>query len=279
MERIWYKRYTSESKLFDFNLKELWEYRDLAWLLVKRDFKTLYTQTILGPLWVLVVPILTTLMQVLVFGNIAGISTDGTPSFLFYLASNCVWLFFSGCITKTADTFVSNSSVFGKVYFPRLINPIATVVSETISFSIQFLIFFVFDVYFISKGLSSINSVCFITPLLVLVLACLGLGCGIIVSSLTTKYRDLRVVFTFIVQLVMYMSAIIYPVSAIPEKYYNIIMLNPIVPIVECFRYAFTGHGQVSFRYLTIGIINTTIILIVGILLFNKIEKNFTDTI
>lgn len=275
----WNKVYTSKNKLLDINLKEIIEYKDLIFLFVKRDFKTLYKQTILGPLWVILVPIMTTLIQTFVFGNIAGLSTDGIPHFLFYLSGNAVWMYFSDCLTKTADTFISNSAVFGKVYFPRLISPISTVISGLISFGVQFLIFFSVNLFYLSKGLSHLNIYALLFPVLIIELAALSLGCGIIISSLTTKYRDLRVLFNFGIQLWMYVSAIIFPVSVVPEKWQNLIMLNPIVPIVEAFRYGFTGAGNISWPYLCLGFVTIICILTVGILLFNRVEKNFMDTI
>ena len=248
-------------------------------MFVKRDFKTMYKQTILGPLWIIINPILTTLMQVLVFGNIANISTDGMPQFLFYMSGNTMWLYFSGCLTKTSNTFVANSGVFGKVYFPRLVTPISIVISGLISFLVQFVILlFVVGYYTINKVIHP-NVLVFLTPLLVLELALLGMGCGIIISALTTKYRDLAVLVTFGVQLWMYGSAIIFPVSSIPQRWGEILMLNPVVPIVEAFRYAFTGNGTFSILYLGISIVVTLIILLGGVIIFNRVEKTFMDTV
>lgn len=216
MEQKWTTIIRPYNKLLDLKLNELWQYRDLIIMFVKRDFKTMYKQTILGPLWIIINPILTTLMQVLVFGNIANISTDGMPQFLFYMSGNTMWLYFSGCLTKTSNTFVANSGVFGKVYFPRLVTPISIVISGLISFLVQFVILlFVVGYYTINKVIHP-NVLVFLTPLLVLELALLGMGCGIIISALTTKYRDLAVLVTFGVQLWMYGSAIIFPVSKTP---------------------------------------------------------------
>ena len=279
MEQTWTTVIRPKNKLFDLKLRELWQYRDLIVMFVKRDFKTMYKQTILGPLWIIINPILTTLMQVLVFGNIADISTDGMPQFLFYMAGNTVWLYFSSCLTKTSTTFTANAAVFGKVYFPRLVTPISIVISGLISFGVQFAIFLVTDIYYTINGKIHPDLLVLITPLLVIELALLGMGCGIIISALTTKYRDLAVLVTFGVQLWMYGSAIIFPVSSLPEKWAHLLMLNPIVPIVEAFRYAYTGHGTFSLRYLGIGAILTLVILFVGMVIFNRVEKTFMDTV
>ena len=279
MEQTWTTVIRPKNKLFDLKLRELWQYRDLIVMFVKRDFKTMYKQTILGPLWIIINPILTTLMQVLVFGNIADISTDGMPQFLFYMASNTMWLYFSSCLTKTSTTFTANAAVFGKVYFPRLVTPISIVISGLISFGVQFAIFLVTDIYYTVNGMIHPGLLVLITPLLVIELALLGMGCGIIISALTTKYRDLAVLVTFGVQLWMYGSAIIFPVSSLPEKWAHLLMLNPIVPIVEAFRYAYTGHGTFSVKYLGIGAIVTLVILFVGMVIFNKVEKTFMDTV
>ena len=279
MEQKWTTIIRPYNKLLDLKLNELWQYRDLIIMFVKRDFKTMYKQTILGPLWIIINPILTTLMQVLVFGNIANISTDGMPQFLFYMSGNTMWLYFSGCLTKTSNTFVANSGVFGKVYFPRLVTPISIVISGLISFLVQFVILlFVVGYYTINKVIHP-NVLVFLTPLLVLELALLGMGCGIIISALTTKYRDLAVLVTFGVQLWMYGSAIIFPVSSIPQRWGEILMLNPVVPIVEAFRYAFTGNGTFLILYLGISIVVTLIILLGGVIIFNRVEKTFMDTV
>lgn len=279
MEQGWTTIIRPKTKLLDLKLGELWQYKDLVILFVKRDFKTMYKQTILGPLWIIINPLLTTLMQILVFGNIAGISTEGTPQFVFYLSGNAVWLYFSGCFTKTANTFVNNSNVFGKVYFPRLVSPISVTISGLITFFVQFAIFAISILYYYSRGEVSPNLYILMLPVLLLELAMLSLGCGIIVSALTTKYRDLSVLVTFGVQLWMYGSAIIYPVSYLPEKLANIIMLNPVVPIVETFRYAFTGNGNAPIEYLLTSMAETLCILFIGVIIFNRVEKTFMDTV
>lgn len=279
MNHSWTTVIKPKSKLLDLKLKEVWKYRDLIWLFVKRDFKTMYKQTILGPLWIIITPILTTLMQILVFGNIAGLSTDGMPQFVFYMAGNAIWLYFSACLTKTSNTFIGNANVFGKVYFPRLVTPISIVISGLITFGVQFGLFLISVIFYFSQGAVHPNILTLLTPLLIIQIAALAMGCGIIISSLTTKYRDLAVLVTFGLQLWMYGSAIIFPVSALTPQLAKLIMLNPVVPIVEAFRYAFTGCGTFSISYLLVSLIVTIIILIIGMIIFNKVEKTFMDTI
>ena len=268
-----------KNKLFDLKLKELWQYRDLIIMFVKRDFKTMYKQTILGPLWIIINPLLTTLMQIFVFGGIANISTDGMPHFVFYMAGNTMWLYFAGCLTKTANTFVGNAAVFGKVYFPRLVTPISITISGLISFAVQFGIFIFAVIYYTICGSIHPNIYLVLLPVLIVELAMLGMGCGIIISALTTKYRDLTVLVGFGVQLWMYGSAVIFPVSAVPEKWGNLLMLNPVVPIVEAFRYGFTGSGTWSPMYLAISMGMTAVIMFIGIVIFNKVEKTFMDNV
>ena len=279
MEQRWTTVIKPKTRLLDLKLNEIWQYRDLIAMFVKRDFKTMYKQTVLGPLWIIINPLLTTFMQIFIFGNIAGLSTDGTPQFAFYLGGNAVWLYFSGCFTKTANTFVNNSAVFGKVYFPRLVTPISVTISGLVTFFVQFAIFVCVIGYYYVKGAVHPNIyICFL-PILLLELAMLSLGCGIIISALTTKYRDLSILVTFGVQLWMYGSAIVFPISSLPEKWAKIIMLNPVVPIVELFRYGFTGNGVVSVIYLIISIVETLALLFIGIIIFNRVEKTFMDTV
>lgn len=279
MDKKWTTIINPKTKLFDLKLKELWEYKDLVILFVKRDFKTIYKQTVLGPLWIVINPLLTTFIQMLVFGGIAKLSTDSTPQFIFYLAGNAIWLYFSSSFTKTANTFINNSAVFGKVYFPRLVSPISVTISGLITFFVQFFIFIIGILYYASQGVVHPNFYILLLPVLLLEIAMLSLGCGIIVSSLTTKYRDLTILVTFGVQLWMYGSAIIFPVSSLSPKLASILMLNPVVPVVETFRYAFTGNGTFSPFYLIVSFIITIIILIIGVLVFNRVEKTFMDTI
>lgn len=269
-----------KTKLLDLNLKELWHYKDLIVMFVKRDFKTMYKQTVLGPLWIVINPVLTTIMFTIVFGGIANISTDGMPQFVFYMAGNTVWSYFSACLTKTANTFLTNSAVFGKVYFPRLVSPISTVLSGLINFFVQFALFLVFVIFYAITGNSvQPNIYVLLTPLLLIMVAMLSLGFGIIISSLTTKYRDLAVLVTFGVQLWMYATPVVYPISQIPLKWQGIVLLNPMAPIVETFRYAFFGAGNIPWFYLGISVITTLIVLFLGIVLFNKVQKTFMDTI
>ena len=279
MEQNWTTVIKPKSKLLDLKLNELWQYRDLIIMFVKRDFKTMYKQTILGPLWIVINPLLTTMMQMLVFGNIARLSTDGTPQFIFYLSGNAVWLYFSGSFSKTANTFVNNSAVFGKVYFPRLVTPISVTLSGLVTFAVQFAVLIIGVLYYYTKGAVSPNGYLCLVPFLLLELAMLSLGCGIIISALTTKYRDLSVLVTFGIQLWMYGSAIVFPVSSLPEKWARLLMLNPVVPIVETFRYGFTGSGTVSLFYLMISMAETIVVLFIGIVIFNRVEKTFMDTV
>ena len=265
---------------FDINLKELVQYKDLIAMFVKRDFKTMYKQTILGPLWIIINPLMTTLMYTIVFGNIANISTDGMPQIVFYMLGTTVWTYFSSCLTKTSSTFTGNAAIFGKVYFPRLVTPISTVISGLINFGVQFLMFLGFMAYFMIKG-SPIepNLWILITPLLLVQLAALALGFGIIISSMTTKYRDLAVLVTFGVQLWMYATPVVYPASQIGGKLKTLMMLNPVSPIVESFRYAFLGSGSIPWNYLGISVVTTLVVLFAGVVLFSRVEKTFMDTV
>lgn len=279
MNEKWTTIIKPKTNFLDLKLKELWNYKDLILLFVKRDFTTMYKQTILGPLWIVINPLLTTFIQMVIFGGVAQLSTDGTPQFIFYLAGNAIWLYFSASFTKIANTFVSNSSVFGKVYFPRLVSPVSVTISGLVSFFVQFFIFLIGVGYCAFKGIIYPNIFILLLPILLLELAMLSLGCGIIISSLTTKYRDLSILVTFGVQLWMYGSAIIFPVSSLNPELAGILMLNPVVPIVETFRYAFTGNGTFSLFYLIVSFVVTIIILIIGMLVFNRVEKTFMDTI
>ena len=265
---------------FDINLKELFQYKDLISMFVKRDFKTLYKQTILGPLWIIINPLLTTIMYTIVFGNIANISTDGMPQIVFYMLGTTVWTYFSTCLTKTSATFTGNAAIFGKVYFPRLVTPISTVVSGLINFAVQFMMFLGFAIYYYVTGAPiHPNIYILITPLLLFQLACLSLGFGVIISSLTTKYRDLAVLVTFGVQLWMYATPVVYPASQIGGKLKTLMMLNPVSPIVESFRYAFLGSGSIPWNFLGISVITTLVVLFIGVVLFSRVEKTFMDTV
>lgn len=280
MEEKWTTVLKPKHKLMDLNLKELLAYKDLIFLFVKRNFVTKYKQTVLGPLWLIISPILTTLMFVVVFGNIAGLSTDGSPQMAFYMAGNIVWAYFSLCVTQTSNTFVANAAVFGKVYFPRLVAPISTVITGFVDFMIQFALFAVIlAVYIFTGSPVKVNAWALTTPLLVLQLALLGMGVGIIVSSLTTKYRDLTILVTFGVQLWMYASPIVYSLTQIPEQYRFLYLLNPVSPIVTIFRYGFLGSGYVPLVSWGISWITTLIVVFIGVIMFTRIEKTFMDTV
>jgi len=266
--------------LFDVNIMELWQYRDLIALFVKRDFVSKFKQTILGPLWFIIQPLLTTIMFTIVFGNIAGIPTDGIPKMLFYLAGIVGWTYFATCLNDTSQTFIKNAAIFGKVYFPRLALPISVVISNLVSFGIQFLFLLLFLAYFMIMGSNvqpNINVL--LIPVLVILIASLGLGFGIIISSLTTKYRDLTHLVTFGVSLWMYATPIIYPLSEIPEKYRLFVLANPMTPIVETFKVSLLGVGEVNYYHLLYSLAFTIVVLFVGILVFNKVEKSFMDTV
>jgi lipopolysaccharide transport system permease protein len=265
--------------LLSIDFKAFWRYRDLLMLFVKRDFIATYKQTVLGPIWFLVQPVLTT-VTFYIIGSIANIPTDGMPSILFYMAGIVMWNYYADCLTKTSETFSANAGIFGKVYFPRLIVPISVIISNFIRFSIQFLLFVGFWIYFYLKGYSlHINSTVLLFPFLLLLMAGHGLAMGIIISSMTTKYRDLRFLVQFGVQLLMYATPVLYPLSSVPEKYKWIMLLNPMTSIIECFKYSFMGVGFFSIEYLLFSFISLILILFIGVVLFNKIEKSFMDTI
>jgi lipopolysaccharide transport system permease protein len=267
--------------LLDLRLGELMRYRDLVMLFVRRDFVAVYKQTILGPLWYLIQPLLTTLTFTIIFGNIASLPTDGLPQFLFYMSGTVVWSYFAACLTKTSETFVQNAGLFGKVYFPRLAVPISILISNLITFAIQFALFLLFVLGFALRGSQvQINWLWVVlSPVLILMMAGLGLGFGIIISSLTTKYRDLRFLVTFGVQLLMYATPVIYPVSAIPERFRWIILANPMTAIVEAFRFAFLGAGTVSVGQLLYSFGFMVVVVFAGVVIFNRVEQTFMDTV
>ena len=265
---------------WDLRLGELWRYRDLVWLFVRRDFVAFYKQTVLGPLWYLIQPILTTIVFTVIFGNIAKFSTDGLPPFLFYMAGNTVWSYFSTCLTNTSNTFTSNTAIFGKVYFPRLSIPVSVIISSLISFGIRLLMFLVFLAYFILTG-STVHFTLWILalPLLLLIMAGQGLGLGIIISSLTTKYRDLQQLVAFGVTLLMYATPVIYPLSTVTGKLQWIILANPMTAVVEIFRLAFLGTSTLPPVDLLYSSIFMFVVLILGALIFNHVEATFMDTV
>jgi lipopolysaccharide transport system permease protein len=273
-----------QAHLLDINLREVWKYRDLLWMFVKRDFTAQYKQTILGPLWHFIQPLFTTVVFLVVFTNIAKISTDGVPPVLFYMSGITIWNYFSSCLNATSSTFVANAGIFGKVYFPRLVIPLSTVMSNIVKFGIQFLLLlaalFWYKITSTSFTLSQPLSTIVLIPVIILIMAGLGLGLGIIISSMTTKYRDLTVLIGFAVQLLMYATPVVYPLSTITsEKLRFWITLNPLTPLVEAFRYAMLGVGSFdvgSFGY-SIGFMVVT--LFIGLLIFSKVEKTFMDTV
>lgn len=279
-ENKWTMVLRPRSGWFDINLSELWQYRDLIMLFVRRNFVATYKQTILGPLWFLLQPLFTTLVFTVIFGRIAKIPTDGLPQVLFYLAGIVCWNYFDACLSKTSDTFVTNANIFGKVYFPRLAIPIANVITNFVTLAIQFALFLVVAAYFYLRG-SSIEPNYFILliPLLVIQMAALGLGFGILISSLTTKYRDLMYLVSFGVQLWMYATPVVYPLSQIPSKWHWVYALNPMTSIIEAFRYAFLGAGLVKAWHMGLSAVMTLFVLTLGIILFSRIEKTFMDTV
>ncbi len=265
---------------FDINLGEIWRYKDLIALLVRRDFVARYKQTILGPIWFIIQPLLTTLMFTIVFSRVAGLSTDELPPVLFYLAGITAWNYFAENLKATSNTFVQNANIFGKVYFPRLIVPISVVISNLIQFGIQFLFLLAFMLYFYLSGSNfTITNHVFLIPVLLLLLAGLGLGFGIIISSLTTKYRDLTNLVIFGVQLWMYATPVVYPLSQLSGTFRFAVLLNPMTSIVETFRLALLGSGTFNWLYLAYSFAFMIITLIVGTLLFNRVEQSFMDTV
>ncbi len=271
---------TSEKRIFRINAGEVWKYRDLISLFVARNLKTRYKQTILGPLWFIIQPLLTTFIFTVVFGYIANLSTGGAPKFLFYLAGNVPWLFFSACVTQTSSTFLNNARMFGKVYFPRLVVPVSTVITCGVNFLIQFGLFLIIDVIFLVNGAVAITWYAALLPVLVLELGILGMGVGITVSALTVKYRDLQVLVSFGVQLWMYLSPVVYSVSSIQnETLRTLVMINPVSPIIEIMRAGWLGAGATSWLFFGISWAITLLIAFFGIAIFNRVEKNFMDNI
>ena len=282
-EGNWDLEITPANNLLDIKLKDLWHYRDLLLLLVKRDFISFYKQTILGPLWFFIQPVFTTIIFTFVFGNLAGISTDGLPRPLFYMAGITAWNYFADCLNKTSTVFKDNANLFSKVYFPRLIMPFSIVASNLVRFGVQMLLFILLIVYYLATDVNfSPNWYILLFPVLIILMASLGLGLGMIISAMTTKYRDLAFLVTFGVQLLMYATTVIYPLSTAIEKYPKyawIIKYNPMTPILETFRYGFLGNG--SFSWVSLGYCTaiTFIITVTGIIIFNKVERTFVDTV
>ena len=278
-----------KDNLFAIDFKELWAYRDLCSLFVKRNIITQYKQTILGPAWFVIQPALTVIMYMVVFGGIAGIPTDGVPRPLFYLAGTAMWNYFANCLTKTSNTFVTNAGIFGKVYFPRLVMPVANVISNLLTLAIQFGFFaivYVAYTIFDPSCQAHLTWCAFLLPLLIVMMAGLALGFGTIVSSMTTKYRDLQVLFSFLVSLWMYATPIVYPLSQTGSKFFlgvpvhTFMCLNPVTPVIETFKYGFLGCGEfVGWRWLIYSFVFMCLLLGVGIVVFNKVQKSFMDTV
>ncbi|WP_207422796.1 ABC transporter permease [Desertivirga brevis] len=265
---------------FNLHLKDVWHYRDLLFLLVRRDFVSFYKQTIFGPLWFFIQPIFTTIIFTFIFSNLAGISTEGVPAPLFYMAGTVAWNYFADCLTKTSTVFRDNASIFGKVYFPRLIMPLSIVLSNLVRFGVQFLLFIALLLFYIIKGENiAPNFYIFIFPIVILLMALTGLGLGLIITAMTTKYRDLAFLVTFGVQLFMYATPVIYPLSEAPEKYRDIISLNPLAGLVETFRYSFLGSGEFYIGAFFYSCIASIVLFSVGLIVFNKVEKTFVDTV
>jgi len=279
-EGDWTMVIRSQRRWFDLRLDELWQARELIMLFVWRDFVAVYKQTILGPLWYLIQPILTTVTFTIIFEKIAQLPTDGLPGFIFYMAGTVIWSYFAQCLSKTSTTFTSNAGLFGKVYFPRLSVPVSILISNLVAFSIQFGLFLVFLIYFWLSG-SNVqpNMGILLLPILLLMMAGLGLGFGIIISALTTRYRDLHFLVGFGVQLLMYATPVIYPLSSIPERFRLLILINPLTPIVESFRYAFLGAGTFDPLQLLYSFGFMLTVLLIGTLLFNRVEATFMDTV
>lgn len=279
----WDIELTPKKKLLDVNLHDLWQYRDLLFLLVRRDFVSFYKQTILGPLWFFIQPLFTTVIYTFIFGNLAAIPTDGLPQPLFYLAGITAWNYFADCLTKTSSVFTTNAGLFGKVYFPRLIIPLSIVVSNLIRFAVQMVLFLLIMVAYWIKGATvHPNSSLLLFPILLLLMAMLGLGLGMIVSAMTTKYRDLSFLITFGIQLMMYLTTVIYPLSVVENKYPRykwLVEYNPMTAIIEAFRYGFLGQGTFTTQSLVITTLITLIVLLTGIITFNQVERNFIDTV
>ncbi|MBQ1354435.1 MAG: ABC transporter permease [Ruminococcus sp.] len=270
----------AKNKLFSVNFRELFRYRDLIWLFVKRDLVNSYKQTVLGPIWILINPLLSTTVFTVIFGVIAGISTDGVPPFLFYMSGNVLWSFFSSNLNKGSSTFLSNARIFGKVYFPRLVMPIANVIFNFINFALQTVVYIILVVVYALMGTGvHPNLMILLTPLLVLQTALLGMGIGLIVSSITTKYRDLNILVNFGISLLMYITPVVYPISEAPLGLGTVLLLNPVAPIVETYRYAFLGSGAFHWVYWLVSLGVTALILLFGLVIFNKVEKNFIDTV
>ncbi|SHG37404.1 lipopolysaccharide transport system permease protein [Fibrobacter sp. UWB8] len=270
----------SKNGWFDINLRELYQYRDLVWLFFKRNYSTRYKQTILGPMWLIFNPLITVSLYALIFGRLAGLSASGVPQFLFYLCSNTLWAFFATCLTETSNTFTANAAIMGKVYFPRLVMPMSSVLTGMLDLLIQLAMLVLAMVGYCIVGYNfGINLSILLVPVLILQVGLLGLGCGIIIASLTTKYRDLVILVGFGIQLWMYATPVVYTTGIIPQKYLGLYMLNPMASIIECFRSVILGIPTNAWQYWGISWIVTFVVLFIGVILFSKIEKTFMDTV
>ena len=278
-EQQWTETIESKHSLFDLNLKEVWRYKDLVYMFVKRDFVSSFKQTILGPIWFFINPIFTTVVYLVVFGGIANISTDGAPKILFYLAGVTLWNYFSSCLNGTSNVFTSNAAIFGKVYFPRLVMPISIVFSNLMRFGVQMVLFLIAFLYYLTKGEVQPNWWILATPFLILLMAMFALGVGMIFSSMTTKYRDLQMLLGFGVSLYMYATPVIYPVSALPKAIQPYAAWNPLTGIFECFKYGWLGVGEFNPTMLAISSLIILLLLAIGTITFNKVEKSFMDTV
>ena len=279
-EQSWDLIITPRKKWWDLQLRDVWHYRDLIGLFVRRDFVSRYKQTILGPLWFIIQPLLTSIVFTVIFGNIAQLPTDGLPQMLFYMSGNILWSYFSTCLTSTSTTFTANAHLFGKVYFPRLVMPVSIVISDLITFAIQFVFFLAYLLFFYLRGSAvGLTTWAFALPILLVLMAGLGLGFGIIISSMTTKYRDLQYLVSFGVGLWMYATPVIYPVSSIPEKWRWVANVNPVTPIIETFRKGFLGAGDASWARLAYSFGFMLVVLLIGVVIFNRVEKTFIDTV
>ena len=275
----------SKQGAFTSQFKELPKYKDLIFLFVKREFVSKYKQTALGPLWAIIQPLLTTVIITFVFGNLAGLGPEGVPSFVFFFAGTFLWSYFSSCLTATSNTFISNRSILGKVYFPRLIMPISTVLSQMISLAIQYVMFLAFDLFYYFTGQNvALNWFVLMTPVAFFQLALLALGCGIVISAMTTKYRDMAMLVPFLTEIWRYLSPVAYDMFGMGAiapggRYYWLYMLNPISPIVNTFRYAYLGIGSIDWLYYGISWCETVVIFFIGVIMFNRVERTFMDTI
>lgn len=278
-QQKWTETIDANHSLFDLKLKEVWKYKDLVYMFVKRDFVSSFKQTILGPIWFFINPILTTIVFLIIFGKIAQLSTDGAPPLLFYLGGVTLWNYFSSSLLATSSTFTGNAGIFGKVYFPRLVTPISIVISNLMRFGIQLILFILVWAYYLSKGQVHPNIWVLATPFLVILMALFALGVGMIFSSLTTKYKDLSMLLGFGISLYMYATPVIYPTSALRGVFKQIALYNPLTGIFECFKYAWIGVGDFSPAMLGISTIIIVILLMIGIVVFNKVEKTFMDTV